>query len=312
MTAAPAFIQVDVDGLWAVRRCYGRPVGGSFQDDPVWTDGIPEFRQLFSTVGIGASFFLVGRDLFHPAKRLEARRLVESGHEVANHSWSHRIGLTRFPLGRLQDEIGRTHDAFVRSGLPEPVGFRSPGYDIDARMIRVLTQSGYRYDASVVPTRLAPVLRIADAWLARRWDPEKRQFGRFAYGGAPRHPYVPNRWSLREAARTPGDEAGLVEIPVTTLPPLRFPLTASAVFAFGPAAVIEKLETLRGQPVLLLLHGIDLVDCSEPVVFDTRRPAAGGFNLPLVTKRDCLRAVVEYVAGNWKVVRARDWVESAY
>ncbi len=310
MSFASACLQVDVDGLWAVRRCYGRPARDTFHDDPVWTDGLPEFRQLFADLGIPASFFLVGRDLLLPAKRAEARRLADAGHEIANHSWSHHIGLTRLPIGRIREEIQRAHDAIVRTGLDAPTGFRAPGYDIDGRILRLLEQLGYLYDASMLPTRLSPLLRLADAWLSRSWTPEKRQFGRFSYGSAPQHPYLPSRWSLRTAARSPEEETRIVEFPVTTLPPFGFPLTASAIFAFGPAAVIRKLEGLRDRPILLLLHGIDLVDCTEPIVLDDRTPSAGGFDLPISTKRDCLRAVLEYVAAHWRIVRARDHVEA--
>lgn len=307
---APAFIQVDVDGLWAVRQCYARPIGTTFRSDPVWQQGVPALLDLFRRLGVPAGFFLVGRDMTLIDKVRTARAAADAGHEIANHSWSHRIGITRLAGGALRDEIDRGHEAIVRAGLPAPQGFRAPGYDVDARVLRALRRAGYAYDASMLPTRLAPLLRMADAWLARKWQPEKRQFGRIAYGSAPRVPYIPNRWNIRAEARSPREEAGLVEIPVGTLPPFALPLTASAIFALGTQAAIERLESLRGRPLLLLLHGIDLVDCTKPIVFDTRRPRVGGFAMSSAEKLRAIEPVLEHVAARWRPTRADDWARS--
>ncbi|KPL09652.1 hypothetical protein AMJ85_06265, partial [candidate division BRC1 bacterium SM23_51] len=56
-----AFIQVDLDGLWAVRRCYG--VSGSpEQDDPVYSHALPALLDLFDRLAVKATFFVVGAD----------------------------------------------------------------------------------------------------------------------------------------------------------------------------------------------------------------------------------------------------------
>jgi len=306
----PAFIQVDVDGLWAVRQCYARPVRDTFRDDPVWTQGIPEFRRLFARLDVPAGFFVVGRDMGRADKRRLARDLAADGHEIANHSWSHRIGITRLPWGALWSEIGRGHDAIARAGLPAPRGFRAPGYDVDARVLRALADLGYAYDASMLPTRLAPLLRLADAWLSRRWQPGKRQFGRVAYGSAPRVPYRPNRFAIRRGAREEREDSGILEIPVSTLAPLHLPLTASSIFALGPEKTVAKLAAMRDRPLLMLLHGIDLVDCARPIVFDTRRPGVGGFNLSLGEKLRMIEPVLEYVCAHWRAERADAWATS--
>lgn len=306
-----AFLHVDVDGLWAVRRCYGLPEGATFRVDPCWGEGLPHFRRLFAELALPASFFLIGRDLRLAGKRDEARRLLDAGHELANHSYSHRLGMTLWPVGRIADEIARTHDAIAALGAPAPVGFRAPGYDVDARVVRTLRRMGYRYDASVLPTFLGPALRWADAWMT--WcgggaPTAKRQFGRLSYGLAPRHPYIPdvNRLRAEDRDAAPGS---LMEIPVGTLGPLGLPFTASTVFALGTARTLRWLAARRrrGRPILFLLHAIDLVDCRRPVVFDP--PAAlGGFNLSAGEKERRLRPVLEALADGWRVERADRWV----
>ncbi|MCB2156728.1 polysaccharide deacetylase family protein [bacterium] len=304
----PAFVQVDVDGLWAVRRCYGQKEGDSFERDPAWQQGIPNLLDLFADHGVPASFFLVGRDLQLPAKRALARQIAGAGHEIANHSYTHRIGLTRLPVGAILEQITRTDRIIRAAGLPAPIGFRSPGYDVDARVLRVLRRLDYVYDASVLPTALGPVLRAADAWLARRIQPGKRQFGRLAYVRAPRAPYFPQPHRLRKKAASFADSR-LMEFPVTTLPPFGLPLTGAAIVALGPERTIAALQRLatRRRPVLLLLHAIDLTDCTTPIIFRRRRPRTGGFNQSAEQKRAAIEPVLEFIARNYQVERARDF-----
>lgn len=309
-----AFIHVDVDGLWAVRRCYGRPEGATFRADPCWDQGVPGARRLLGELGLPASFFLVGRDLQVAAKRAEARRLADAGFELANHSYSHRLGMTLWPVGRIADEITRTHDAIAALGAGPPVGFRAPGYDVDARVVRTLRRLGYKYDASVLPTWLSPALRAADAWMTWRGGGTftlKRQFGRLAYALAPRRPYVPdpNRLRAKDPDAPPG---ALVEIPVGTLGPARLPFTAATVLAAGTARTLGWLETRRrrGRPLLMVLHAIDFVDGRRAPVFD-RAVGLGGFDLTAAEKQRRLRPVLEALADGWNVVRTDKWVEEA-
>lgn len=306
----PAFVQVDVDGLWAIRRCYAQPEARSFRIDPVWGQGLPEFQRLFDELQIRAGFFLVGRDLMLKEKRERARLIDGDGHEIGNHSFTHRIGLTRLPIGWIMHEIGRTAELMLESGLPQPVGFRSPGYDVDARVLRCVRRLGYLYDASLLPTRVAPLLRLADVVMARRWQPRKRQFGRIGYAKAPRMPYWPEHHRIRKRARS-FSQSGLLEIPVGTLPPFSVPLTASAIFSFGPEKVIAKLRKglpLR-RPLLLLLHGIDLVDCDKPIVFPERTVGLGGFAMTADEKRRHIEPVLSFLKSHYNIIRARDWAQ---
>lgn len=298
------FLQVDVDGLWAVRRCYGRPERDTFVRDPCWNEGLPRLTETFQRAGTPASFFIVGRDLLLRGKREQAAELFRQDFELGNHSWSHTLGLTLRPFGFLLREIRRT-DRALRALGARPFGFRAPGYDVDARVLRAARQCGYLYDASVLPTMLGPAMRLADAWMARRWDPEKRQFGRMAYARAPRKPYFPLRHKLRKPAHGFAD-SGILEIPVGTTPVLRLPMTAATLFSRDRRALGSLFERMasRGRPVLLLLHAIDGVDCRRPIVFDNRRSALGGFNLSGEEKERRLRMIVEEFARHFAVERA--------
>lgn len=313
MASAPqqpaGFLQVDVDGLWAVRACYRRPERNSFSEDPCWSEGAERLVRLFREYEIPAAFFLVGRDLELDWKQEAAARWLAQGFELGNHSYTHRIGLTRMPLGYIYQEIRRTDEALKAVGA-EPRGFRSPGYDVDARVLRALRRLGYAYDASVLPTYLSPALRLADAWLSRALDRKKRQFGRFSYGRAPRRPYFPRVHSLRKPSPS---NTGLLEIPVGVTPWLRSPLTAASLFPLSQKQLARLFSRLasKGRPVLLLLHAIDGVDCSEPIVFDERRPSLGGFSLDSEEKERRLRAILTEFALRFDIQRADRFAEAA-
>lgn len=304
------FLQVDVDGLWAVRACYGRPEADTHRVDPCWMEGIPRLARIFGEVGTPAGFFIVGRDLEIASKREAATALLHAGHELGNHSYTHRIGLTREPHGFIHDELSRTHDALVALGA-NPVGFRSPGYDVDARVLRVVRRLRYLYDASMLPTYLAPVLRLADAFMARRFDSTKRQFGRFSYGRAPRTPYFPLPHAIRKPARTFA-QSRLLEIPVGVTPGLRMPLTAASLLPLSRSALRDLFDKLlaKRSAVLLLLHAIDGTDCRQPIVFDNRRTRLGGFAMSGEEKERRVRRIVEEFSRRFAVMRADDYARA--
>lgn len=302
----PLFVQVDVDGLWAVRAVYGRPQRETFDEDPVWEEGVPALRRLFESLGIPAAFFIVGRDLDHPAKAAAASALWRAGFEAGNHSDSHLIGLTRQPVGRMVKEI-RACDAKLRAGGAAPVGFRAPGYDLDARLLLAVRRCGYLYDASLLPTYAAPALRLATRILAGRWDTPSRQFGRINHGRAPRSPYFPDSHRFRKK-RASFAEARLMEIPVGVRGMLRLPFSGGFLLEAGAGELRRAYAAAARRPLLLLLHGIDAVDCRRPIVFDNRRPRLGGFNLSQAEKLDRLRAGLEAALRHFTPMKAEDFV----
>ncbi len=305
------FLHVDVDGLWAVRACYQREENDTFQDDPCWREGVTLLSNLFQKYGIPASFFIVGRDLEVDEKRREARKLLHHGFELGNHTYNHFLGLTLKPSGYILREIQET-DRALRSFGAVPNGFRSPGYDVDGRVLRIARRCGYQYDCSLLPTYWAPVLRIMDAFISRKWNSKKRQFGRFSYGKAPRQPYFPRPHKIRKPLRMP-ETRDILEIPVGVTRGKRLPLTASALFRLNRREKYEVFERLgeKKLPVLLLLHAIDGTDCRQPIVFDNRRPSLAGFQLSAREKEKHLQEILEAFSDNFHVTLSGDYARDA-
>jgi len=321
----PAFVTVDVDGLWALRKCYGQPRADTFERDPVWDEGVPWLLDTFDALGVRATFFLVAHDLEVESKRERAEDILRRGHEIGNHSLVHRLGMSALPMGELMEDLLAAQQMFEEALGVCPRGFRSPGYDLDARLLRAVRRAGFLYDSSLLPTWWGPLFRLADWWVARRINLHKRQFGRFRYGWAPLGPFRPPRFALRpRPGENTGDEGEggspvakpteFWELPISVTPRLRFPVGAGYVLMAGKRYFPNALDKFhkRHIPVNFLIHGADVTDLrsKDNRVFPGRmlQPAAAGFRLPAETKRRRLTRALRVLTGRFRPQRMDQWV----
>jgi peptidoglycan-N-acetylglucosamine deacetylase len=106
--------------------------------DPAWT---PRLLDALGAAGVPGTFFLIGER----AARAPAlvRRMVTEGHEVGNHSWSHRSLWLCGPRA-TQDEIRRAHDHLADLTGAAPRHFRPPWGMVNAAMFPALRRLGER------------------------------------------------------------------------------------------------------------------------------------------------------------------------
>lgn len=99
-----------------------RVVALTFDDGP--TDRYTgEVLAVLAAREVPATFFLVGQAIRrHPEA---TRRIVEAGHEIGNHSYSHRRMVAVTP-GFVDDELSATDAAIREAGYEGPVRFRPP------------------------------------------------------------------------------------------------------------------------------------------------------------------------------------------
>lgn len=99
-----------------------RLIALTFDDGPT-ERGVSTVLPILERTGAKATFFLVGQSV---AERPElARRLAEAGHELGNHTYTHRRMLLRWPT-TYADEIARTDAVLRKAGEPNPRLLRPP------------------------------------------------------------------------------------------------------------------------------------------------------------------------------------------
>jgi peptidoglycan/xylan/chitin deacetylase (PgdA/CDA1 family) len=94
----------------------------TFDDGPHGTL-TPRLLDILRERNVKATFFMVGQNVAaYPAI---VKRMVEEGHEVASHSWSHPQ-LTALGAEGVRSQLRRTHDAIEQACGVAPVLYRPP------------------------------------------------------------------------------------------------------------------------------------------------------------------------------------------
>jgi peptidoglycan-N-acetylglucosamine deacetylase len=257
-----ASLSLDLDNQWSYMKTHG---DAGWETFPTYLPlVIPRILEFLRARGLTISFFVVGQDAEIPANHAALRALAEAGHEIGNHSFHHQPWLHLYSEEEIDAELAAAEAAIERATGRRPRGFRGPGFSLSTATLRVLARRGYSYDASTFPTFLGPLARAYYFLTARMSAEERRKraalFGTLSEGLRPNRPY---RWALEGAG-----DAGLVEIPVTTMPLLRIPIHVSYLVYLGgysPALasayfdVALRLCRATGAQPSLLLHSLDFL-----------------------------------------------------
>jgi peptidoglycan/xylan/chitin deacetylase (PgdA/CDA1 family) len=126
-----------VDSIWRGRR--GEKMAAlTFDDgpDPVHT---PRVLDILARDSIAATFFLIGRRA--AAAPEIVRRIAALGHDVGNHTWSHRSLWLCGPR-RTEREIVEGHEAIEAAAGRPPRFFRAPWGMTNLAMFPVLKRLG--------------------------------------------------------------------------------------------------------------------------------------------------------------------------
>ncbi len=252
-----ASIGVDIDSLQHYYRIHG--LDESAATNASWTVGVPRFLELFAELEIPATFYCIGEDMAVEDNAERARQLIEAGHEVGNHTWRHPYDLTRLGLEEMTGEVARGKELLEEACGAPVVGFRSPGYNTNARLAEVVRATGHRYDTSVFPCVPYYCSKAAIMGLMRLGGRRSRSIlGTPKVLMAPREPYT---MSSREPHQRGRD--GLRQYPVSVVACL--PLIGTAFTALGAsvsAATVGLGCTLR-RHLTIEFHAVDLLGLSD-------------------------------------------------
>lgn len=123
--------------------------------DPVLT---PQVLDLLAKYRAQATFFVVGRQAERHPELL--KRMLEEGHEIANHSYSHR-DLTQLPPEAMIQDLQSASRVIEGAAAKPPAWFRPPTGNFDDRLVEAATRSGMRLAlwTNIGPQKLsAPLL----------------------------------------------------------------------------------------------------------------------------------------------------------
>jgi peptidoglycan-N-acetylglucosamine deacetylase len=93
----------------------------SFDDGP--TKNVDKILPLLNQYKAKATFFLIGNDIEkHPE---EANKLIKSGHQIGNHTYSHKRMVLKSP-SFIKEEIENTDELIRKYGYTGEIDFRPP------------------------------------------------------------------------------------------------------------------------------------------------------------------------------------------
>jgi polysaccharide deacetylase family protein (PEP-CTERM system associated) len=190
---------------------------------------------LFSDAGVKATFFTLG----WIAERYPnmVRAIVDQGHELASHGYSH---LRASDQGRAEfaQDIRRSKRLLEDIGGHEVIGYRAPSFSIgqdNLWALDTLLEAGYRYSSSIYPIR----------------------HDHYGMPDAPRFAFYPS-----------GPD-GLLEVPITTVRLMQrnLPAGGGGYFRLLPYTLsrwmMERVNRVDGEPAIFYFHPWEL-DPGQP------------------------------------------------
>lgn len=253
-------LSLDLDNQWSYMKIHG---DSGWEKFPSYFDiFIPHVLEILKDLNLKITFFVVGQDAALPKNSAYLKAIVENGHEVGNHSFHHESWLHLYSRNKIEQEIIMAEDYIFEVTGRKPIGFRGPGFSWSNDLLSVLSEHGYQYDASTLPTYLGPIARWYYFSKSNFSNAEKQErgelFGKFQNGMEPIKPFY---WHVNGNGK-------LLEIPVTTMPILKIPFHLSYLMylsQFSSGLMHSYLNTVillcrltRTEPSFLL-HPLDLI-----------------------------------------------------
>ena len=282
-------VSVDLDDIACYTGIHGLPAPEAGSVGLVLERALPRFLEVFAALDVRATFFVIGRDLerdLQGAGRGAAllREALQSGHELASHSYAHDYGMISWSVERIAADLARA-DELLRHLGAEPRGFRAPGYLHDARMLRQVAALGYHYDSSLLPS--PPYFAVKQGVLAAMKVAGRASESRLGHARAFFGPTTPHLLV----------ESGLWEFPMSVSPTLRWPLIGTTVLAGPePARRLAHAQASSLAWLHLELHGIDLLDADTDGLSALARREVS-LRTPMSSRRERLQALLRARGG---------------
>ncbi len=216
------------------------------EDWPNWESRVERntnlLLEMFARHNVKATFFTLGYVAeMHPDL---VRQIAIAGHEVACHSYHHRLIYNQTP-DEFREDVRKSKQLLEDIiGVPV-IGYRAPTYSITNKSLwalDILIEEGFRYDSSIFPTK----------------------HDRYGIPDAERFPHMLHR---------PAGE--IIEFPPSTvqLRGTNIPISGGGYFRLLPYKFFklgwQTLHRRESEPAIFFLHPWE-VDPEQPVVPGTK------------------------------------------
>jgi hypothetical protein len=280
-----ASISIDLDEIHQYHAIHGLPET-SRNANAVYDVAVPRAVEWARSLDVPITWFAVGRDLERKENAEALAKLVATGHEVGNHSYSHAYDLSCREPKELRQEIDEGTQAIARAVGKAPRGFRAPGYTVSDELFAALSDLGVAYDSSVFPSPPYYAAKAAKLFSMRlRGRTSRSVLDTPSVLRAPSRPYRVGKpyWK-------PG--SGVLELPIQVTPGARLPFIGTALVLAGADGARLLTRTVLSEAfVNLELHGIDFLGADDGLgELASHQPDA---KLPLARKLAALSATVE-------------------
>ena len=186
--------------------------------------GVPRLLELLADYGLPATFFVPGLTAERYPRTVE--QIVEAGHEVGHHSYSHRSPVDLTPAEERAD-FERALAALDRLGV-KPSGHRAAMWEASWETPRLVAEHGLMYDSSLMDSDRPYRLRVDGSTIAE----------------------LPPHWSLDDweqyAFLPRPDIGGVIESPAKVLELWRAEL--DAMRRYGCLFMLTCHPFLSGRP----------------------------------------------------------------
>ena len=273
-----------------------------WEDFPSYLDiVVPRTLAFLKERNLIITYFIVGQDAALEKNHEALRSIAAAGHEIGNHSFNHEPWLHLYSKSQLTEEFEKTESALLHVTGERPVGFRGPGYSLSPTVLEVLSERGYQYDCSTLPTYIGPLARAFYFFKSPEMSDDEREkrkklFGKFSDGFQSLKPYI---WDIAGKS--------LVEIPVTTMPIFKIPIHASYIIYLSSFSktlartywrTIVEMCRLTNTQLSLLLHPLDFLsgeDVPELAFFP-------GMNLAAAEKLSVVSNMLKTLSSRFDIV----------
>ena len=115
--------------------------------------GAPRLLALFRKHEISTSWYVPGHTIETYPDAVKA--VVDAGHEIAHHGWTHRPPAT-LTREKEEEELIRGNEAINRISGRYARGYRSPSWDLSPHSVELMLKHGFVYDSSMMANDYTP------------------------------------------------------------------------------------------------------------------------------------------------------------